>query len=209
MKLQIAFDSADLEKSIETAVKVANYADIIEVGSLLIYKYGIKAVETFRHNLPQKTILADTKIIDRGKDAANLILNSGADWVTVMAGTSKDVIHSACTEAHNLNKKVMLDLIDAASPGQSALDAKSLGVDAIVFHQAYDETQPFLFLDKWEMVRGNTQLPIFISAKIKRETFDDIEGIKADGIIIGKAITNSDDPVKEAKYFYDLCYSKK
>ena len=209
MKLQIAFDSTDLEKSVETAIKVANYADIIEIGSLLIYKHGVKAIETFRHHLPQKTLLADVKIIDRGKEAASLILNAGADWVTVMAGTSKDVIHAVCTEAHNLNKKVMLDLIDAGSPGQSALDAKSWGVDAILFHQAYDEKQPFLFLDKWDMVRGNTNLPIFISAKIKRETFDDMLNIKSDGIVIGKAIINADNPIEEARYFYDLCYSKK
>lgn len=205
MKLQIAFDSTDLEKSVETAVQIANYADIIEIGSLLIYKYGIHAIETFRSNLPKKTLLADTKIIDRGKDAATLIINSGADWVTVMAGTSKDVIHSVCAAAHNLNKKVMLDLIDACSAGQSALEAKSLGADAILFHQAYDEEQPLLFLDKWDMVKSNTKLPIFISAKIKRENFEQITLLKPDGIIIGKTVTSSENAVEEVKYFYDLC----
>ena len=205
MKLQIAFDSIDLEKSVETAIQIANYADIIEIGSLLIYKYGIHAIETFKNNLPKKTLLADTKIIDRGKDATSLILGAGADWVTVMAGTSKDVIHSVCATAHNLNKKVMLDLIDSCSAGQSALEAKSLGADAILFHQAYDEQQPLLFLDKWDMVRSNTNLPIFISAKVKRENFEQITQLKPDGIIIGKTVTNSENAVEEVKYFYDLC----
>jgi len=209
MKLQISFDSTDLEKSIDTALQVAHYADIIEIGSLLIYKYGAKAVEAFKNNLTKKTLLADFKIIDRGKDAANLALNAGADWVTVMAGTSKEVIHSACTEAHNLNKKVMLDLIDSCSAGQSALEAKSLGVDAILFHQAYDESQSFIFIEKWDMVRGNTDLPIFVSGKIKRENFDQILEIKPDGIIIGKSITHADNPIEEAKFYYELCCSKR
>lgn len=208
MKLQVSFDSADLEKSIEVATQIADYTDIIEIGSLLIYKYGITAIETFRTNLPKKTLLADMKIIDRGKEAANLALNAGVDWVTVMAGTSKEIIHSVCTEAHNVNKKVMLDLVDSSSQGQSALDAKSLGVDAILFHQTYAETQPLLFLDKWEMVRGNTNLPIFISAKITRETVDNILQIKPDGIIIGRAIVQAQNPVEEAKFFYELCSSR-
>jgi 3-keto-L-gulonate-6-phosphate decarboxylase len=209
MKLQISFDSTDLEKSIDTALQIAHYADIIEIGSLLIYKYGIKAVETFRSNLQKKILLADIKIIDRGKEAASLALNAGSDWVTVMAGTSKEVIHSVCTEAHNLNKKVMLDLIDSCSSGQSALEAKSLGVDAILFHQAYDESQPLLFIEKWDMVRGNTELPIFVSGKIKRENIDQILEIKPDGIIISKSITHSENPIEEAKFYYELCCSKR
>ena len=205
MKLQVSFDSSDLDKSVEIAVQIADYTDIIEIGSLLIYKYGITAVETFRQNLPKKTLLADMKIIDRGKEAANLALNAGADWVTVMAGTSKEIIHSVCTEAHNINKKVLLDLVDSNSPGQSALDAKSLGVDAILFHQTHAETQPLLFLDKWEMVKGNTNLPIFVSAKITRETINSIIQFKPDGIIIGKSIVQAANPLEEAKFFYDIC----
>lgn len=205
MKLQIAFDLIDLDKAIEIAYKIADQTDIIEIGTLLIYKHGAKAIETFRTHFPQKTLLADVKVIDRGKEASTLILNAGADWITVMAGTSKDVIHSVCTTAHNLNKKVMLDLLDSTSPGQSALDAKSLGVDALLFHQTFDEEQPMLFLDRWDMVKGNTQLPIFVSAKITRDSIQPLLDVKPDGLIIGKAITSADNPEEEAKYFYEIC----
>ncbi|MDR3645955.1 MAG: orotidine 5'-phosphate decarboxylase [Candidatus Babeliales bacterium] len=208
MKLQIAFDLIDLDKAVEIACKVTNSADVIEIGTLLIYKHGAKAIEAFRNHLPQNTLLADAKIIDRGKEASSILLNAGADWITVMAGTNKDVIHSVCTAAHNLNKKVMLDLLDSASPGQSALEAKSLGVDALLFHQTYDEEQPLLFLDRWEMVRGNTQLPIHVSAKITRDSIQHIFDVKPDGIIIGKAITAADNPEAEARFFYELCNNK-
>ncbi len=208
MKLQISFDIIDLDKAIDIAVKVAKYADIIEIGTILLYKYGIKAIEDFRKKLPKESILADSKIIDRGKDVTNLILNAGADWVTVMSGTSKEVIHAVATTAHELNKKVMLDLVDSSSPGQSALEAKSLGIDAILFHQTYDEKQTLLFLDKWDMVKGNTQLPIFISARINRDTIEKILELKPDGVVIGKAITGSQNPEEEAKFFYEACFGK-
>lgn len=204
MKLQIAFDITDLDKAIDVAKRVEEQSDILEIGTLLIYKNGIKAVERFREEFPKKTLLADTKIIDRGKEAVATMASAGADWVTVMAGTGKEVIHSAATMAHQCNVKVMLDLVDSSSLGQSALDAKNLGADALLFHQAYDEKDALILLDKWDMVRGNTQLPIFVSAKINRSTIFNIINIKPDGIIVGKSILDADDPADEAQFFYDL-----
>lgn len=205
MKLQIAFDISDLDQAVSLAQQVAEQCDILEVGTLLLYKYGAPAIERFKKEFPQKTILADAKIIDRGKEAVATMASAGADWVTVMAGTGKEVIHSASTMAHQCNVKVMLDLVDASSLGQSALDAKNLGADALLFHQAYDEKDAFILLDKWEMVRGNTSLPIFISAKITRSTIFNILNIKPDGIVIGKSIIDADNPLQEAAFFYDLC----
>lgn len=205
MKLQIAFDMTDLDQAITIAKEVAEHSDILEIGTLLIYKYGIKAIERFRQEFPQKTLLADVKIIDRGKEAVAAIASAGADWVTVMAGTGKEVIHSASTMAHQCNVKVMLDLVDASSLGQSALDAKNLGADALLFHQAYDEKDALILLDKWEIVRGNTPLPIFVSAKITRTTIFNILNIKPDGIVVGKSIIDADNPKQEAEFFYSFC----
>lgn len=205
MKLQIAFDVTDLDSAIDLAKKVAEQSDILEIGTLLIYKHGVAAIERFREVFPKHTLLADTKIIDRGKEAAATMASAGADWITVMAGTGKEVIHSASTMAHQCNMKVMLDLVDASSLGQSALEAKNLGADALLFHQAYDEKDALILLDKWEMVRGNTQLPIFVSAKINRSTIFNILNIKPDGIVVGKSIIDADDPEQEAAFFYDLC----
>ena len=205
MKLQIAVDITDLDAAIKLAHTVAEQSDILEIGTLLIYKNGVKAIERFREEFPKKILLADTKIIDRGKEAVATMASAGADWITVMAGTGKEVIHSASTMAHQCNIKVMLDLVDASSLGQSSLDAKNLGADALLFHQAYDEKDALILLDKWDMVRGNTTLPIFVSAKINRTTIFNIINIKPDGIVIGKSIIDADDPAQEAQYFYDLC----
>lgn len=204
MKLQIAFDMSNVEKALEIATQVADYADIFEVGTLLLYSHGVKAVKLFKEQFPRKQILADAKIIDRGKEAISLFAEAGADWVTVMAGTGKDVIHAACTAAHQAKIQIMLDLVDAASLGQSAMEAKNLGADALLFHQAFDEKESVQFLDKWEMVKGNTQLPVFVSAKITRDTINYFLSLRSDGLIIGKSITDSSDPGQEAQYFKDL-----
>jgi len=204
MKLQISFDLIDLDKAIAIGSQVAQYADIIEVGTILIYHHGTAAVKQFKEAFPDKVILADTKIVDRGKEVVELFASAGADWITVMAGTSPHVIHATTTAAHNANIKVMLDLIDSDSVGQSALEAKNLGADALLFHQPYSETESLVFLDKWDMIKGNSSLPIFVSAKINRENVDKIAALKPDGIIIGLSITDAEDSAQEAHYFAEL-----
>ena len=207
MKLQISFDSMLLEESIEKATLIAQYADIIEVGTLPILKHGSKAVERFREAFPQATILADTKIIDRGRDIVSLFAQAGADWISVMAGTHKEVIHGVCSKAHDMGKKVMLDMLDTNSAGQKALEAQSLGIDAIMFHQMHAQADSALFLEEWSMIQGNTNLPIFISSKTGKD-LDQITSLNPYALVIGNPITTASDFVIQAQFFYEICKNK-
>lgn len=205
MKIQISFDTPDLEKAIVLAQEISPYADMFEIGTVLLLHHGVAAVELFRKNFPDKTLVADTKIVDRGKIVAELFAHAGINMITVMAGAGKEVIHATCTTAHNNSMRVMLDLLDSNSLGQSALEAKNLGADALLFHQAHDEDENApSFFDKWDIVRGNTDLPIFISADIKRTTIDAFVAMKPEGIIIGSGITEADDPAQEAAFFHSV-----
>ena len=204
MKLQISFDNIELDKAISICNKVNKYANIIEIGTSLILRYGIKAIEKFREKFPEITILADTKIIDRGTTITDMMIDNGADWVTVMGGTTTHVIHNVAAAAERHKKKVMLDLLDSQSPGQSALEAKKLGIDAVLIHRHINDDD-LIFFDRWEMVRGNTDLPVFISTDTDKESIKKVIDLRPDGIVIGKAITASDDPAQEAEFFATLC----
>jgi len=204
MKLQISFDIPDLQEALAKAQLVAPFCDAMEIGTVLLYKYGVHAVQEFKKTFPDKPLVADSKIMDRGKMNVGVFTQAKADWVTVMAGTGKNVIHSVCTTAHAAGTKVMLDLLDAASQGQSALEAKNLGVDALFFHRPHDEKDELLFLEDWEMIRGNTDLPIYISAKIKRENVEHVISHKPAGLVIGTSIMTAENPATEAEFFYNL-----
>ncbi|EKD23309.1 MAG: 3-hexulose-6-phosphate synthase [uncultured bacterium] len=209
MKIQISFDLNDLKSSIEIAKKVEKYCDIIEVGTILIHKYGIKAVTEFTKNFPDKIILADTKIVDRGQEITSIYSKTGVKWITVLSGTSNEVIHRVCSEAEKSGILVMLDTVDSTSPGQSALEAKDLGINAILYHKTHDQNlesnQSLEFLDELDLLKGNSDLPIFISACVHRDNTNKIIAAKPYGIIIGSAITEAKDPATEAKFYYDLC----
>lgn len=202
MKLQIAFDLTDLDKALSIAKSVDKYCDIFEIGSLLLYKYGENAVKEFRNQFPDKQLVVDAKIVDRPKELITLLSQAGADSITILAGAGRPTIHTATSIAHELGKKIILDLVDANSLGQSALEAKSLGIDALLFNRSEDEQ--VLFLDKWEMVKGNTQVPVFISAHISRENIADILSVGATTIIISSSITKAENPEEEAAYFSNI-----
>jgi len=205
MKLQISFDMIDLDKALELAHDIAPYATIIEIGTPLIYHYGTTAIERFKNSFPSNIILADTKIVDHSKDIVTLCARAGADWVTVMAGTNKNAIHTACTTAHEQNIKIMLDLLDSASIAQSAVDAKNLGVSAILFRQPSDERDSLVLIDKWDLVRGNTNVPVFAAGRVNRTTINEFIALKPQGLVVGKSITDAQDPVTEAQFFHRLC----
>lgn len=203
MKLQISFDLLDLDQCLAIAQQVAPYCDRFEVCSILLYKYGVEAITKFRTAFPDKEILAETQIVERGKDITNLCINAGADWVTVMAGANKQVIHNVCSTA--APKNVMLDLSDTTLLGQASMDAKNLGVDGILFHKPYDQdAQPSMILEQWEIVRGNTQLPIYVAANFDKETIQRIILLKPNGIVIGRLITEAENPASEAELIYNL-----
>lgn len=208
MKMHIAFDMPDLERALSLAHSLAEYADAFEIGLLLIYKYGEQAIKEFKKKFPQKTLIIDSKIIDHGKESALLFAEAGADWITVMAGTPTAIIRAVCSTAAEKGKKVMLDLLDVSSLGQAALEAESLGIDALLLHMAPQANEE-IFLDTWEIVRGNSPLPIFIASYVTRETLPGIIALNPAGLIVGRAIVQSTNPLIEAKHFDSLIHSSK
>lgn len=204
MKLQIAFDLFDLKQCLKIAKQVEPYADRFEIGAPLLYKYGVEAIQAFRKQFPEKELLAETQIISRGKDITSLFIDNGADWVTVMAKANEQIIHSSCGAAQKKKKWVMLDLLNTRNLGQAAMNAEGLGVDALLFHPTCEEKSIVAF-DQWEIIRGNSNLPIYIASEIHRSNISQALELKPNGIVIGKAITQSEDPKKEAEFFYNLC----
>lgn len=204
MKLQISFDLTDLDKAINIAQQVVDQCDIIEIGTILLYTHGIEAVRRFRQTFAKKTLLVDTKLIDCAEPIIEVMADAGVDWITVLAGATQNAIHTMCKEANKHNLKVQLDLSDASSKAQSAMEAQHLGAHALVFHQPYSEEAALTFLDTWQMIKGNASLPIYISAHIDRNSFEHIVGLKPSGIIIGRSIIQSKEPAQIAKHYYDV-----
>ena len=202
MKLHISFNLMKLEQACTIAQEVEEFCDAFEIGPVLLAHYGVQAITTFRKQFPEKTLICDTNIAEFEKEIVALTAQAGGDWITVLAGAGTNTIHNSCISAHNAGKKVMIDLIDAPAAGQISVDAKSFGADALIVHNT--ETNPYAFLDRWDMVKGNTTLPVFIGTHITRDSIQEMVNLDPAVIIIGNAITEAKQPAQEAKYFYDI-----
>ncbi|MGE0010098.1 MAG: orotidine 5'-phosphate decarboxylase / HUMPS family protein [Candidatus Babeliales bacterium] len=199
MELYISFDFPDLDQALAIAERVEPYATGFDVGSLLLYKYGVQAIEQFRTQFKNKIINVDAKLVVHGKETVALFAQAGADSITVMGGTRKEVIHAACTQAHTMNKRVLLDVSNASAYGQIALEAQSMGADGLLLRTMYDANEQLLFKDQWTMIRGNTPLPIYLTGKISLENIDNIREIQPNGVFVGRAITQADNPQEVAR----------
>ena len=204
MKLQVSFDFTDLDKAILIAKEISKYADIIEIGSTLIYLHGINAIKMFKENIQGKEIFADIKLVDRVEPIINAYCNAGAKSLSVLAGTSNNIIQNATKIAHDKNSYIALDFVDSPSLGQSAMDTDLLDVDRIIFHGPYELYNLEFLLEEWESISGNTKTPIFIAGGINKENINKILSLKPAGIIIGEAITKSQNPAKAAEFFKNL-----
>ena len=85
MRLQLSCDFIDIDQAVGLAADLAPYIDIIEMGTPFILRNGIDVARIFKERFPQKTILADMKIMDGGYDEARMAFKVGVDIVTVLA----------------------------------------------------------------------------------------------------------------------------
>lgn len=204
MKLQISFDFTNLNKALEIAKKVEPLADILEIGSTLIYIHGINAVKKFKETFPKKELFADIKLVNRVEPTIKEFAAAGATTISVLAGTTNNVIQNATKIAHENKSNIALDLIDTASVGQSAMDSQALDIDKIIFHSSYESHNLEKLLEEWENVSGNTKTPIFIAGSITKENVKKVIELKPYGIIIGGSITQAENPYAAAKFFKNL-----
>lgn len=98
----------------------------------------------------------------------------------------------------------MLDLIGTIESGQQALDAKELGVHAILFHLLGTNGASETLGERWDLIRNNTKLPVFIATGVSKANIDAVLRLRPDGIFVGGAVTESPDPATEAAYFYRI-----
>lgn len=206
MKFQISYNLPSLSDAINLAQQTAEYADIIGIGSLLLYKEGVNAIKIFKAAFPQKEIFVEAKVIEKAHDTITMFAQAGATYISVLAGALHSTIKKAVETSHTLDIKIALDLLDAQSAGQSAHDAKTIGIDMLIINRMphLDAHEPTEIEAEWQNVRGNTDIPIFITGKISRDNIQQYLDLKPQGIIIGAAITQAPSPKDEAQFFKSL-----
>ena len=192
------FLSLDLV-SLEEALRIAGQAveagfREIEIGTPLIKSEGMKSVRGMRERFPDLKLFADTKTMDTGYLEADLAFSSGADIMSVMAVSPNETIKEAVRRAEESGGEVLVDTLGLENAIPRLREVIEFGVHRICLHKGVDEGV-FSDYDLLDSVR-ELGVRIGVAGGINEGTIGEVAR-KADFVMVGRAITKSDDP-KEA-----------
>ena len=196
--IQIALDFVELKRAIKLAHEaVKGGADWLEAGTLLIKSEGMDAVRTLRKEFPHHTIVADMKTADTGRAEVEIAAKAGADLVCVLGGVSESTVKECIEAGRNYGAKIMVDLLEVEDLVKRAKEIETWGADYLCIHTPIDAQMrgkdPFTALRK---VSKAVNIPISVAGGINSETAPKAVEAGASIIIVGGAITKSDDARK-------------
>ena len=202
MKLQVAMDVATLGEALALSRLVAEYVDIIELGTLLIKNQGVSAISAVKVSCPDKTIFADMKIVDDGELEADIAFGAGADLVTVMGAADDDTIEGAVASARRHGKGVVADLVAIRDRITRAREVAAMGVEFSEFHAGlHEQARPGYSLRTVIDDGRRSMAPFSVSGGV---TCDDVLDVWASGAlvaVVGGAIHGAADPRAAAREF--------
>ena len=200
MKLQVAMDLLTVEDALELAGKVAEYVDIIELGTPLIKAAGLGAVTAVKEAHPDKTVFADMKTMDAGELEADIAFKAGADLVSVLGSADDSTIAGAVKAAQAHGKGIVVDLIGVANKVTRAKEARALGAEFIEFHAGLDEqAQPGYDLNGLLSAGEEAGVPFSVAGGVKLSTIEAVQRAGAHVAVAGGAIYAAADPALAAK----------
>lgn len=200
MKLQVAIDLLTVEDALELAGKVAEYVDIIELGTPLIKAAGLCAVTAIKEAHPDKLVFADMKTMDAGELEADIAFKAGADLVTVLGSADDSTIAGAVKAAKAHSKGVVVDLIGIADKATRAREVRALGAKFVEMHAGLDEqAKPGFDLTGLLRAGEESQVPFSVAGGVNVSTIAAVQAAGADVAVAGGAIYGAADPALAAK----------
>ena len=210
--LQVALDLTDLNKAIElAALLITNLPKdhlIIEAGTPLIKSWGVFAPRLLK-NVTGATVFADTKTMDTGALEARLMIDNGADIVSVLSVSSEDTIKEFIGETHTYGKLAAIDLINNPTPIETAIKTLDLGADIIIYHVGIDvqikrgitvadliDEIKYLI---WNIRNRKSNAYIAVAGGLKPGLVSSFIDAGVDIVIVGSAITKSNNPLSVSR----------
>ena len=201
MKLQLALDIMSYEQSLALIEKVADYIDIVEIGTPFILEEGMKPVRDFKKRFPQLKVFADTKIMDAGDIEATSAFKAGADIATVLGVTDIATIISCIEAAKKFNKKIVVDMICVNNMEGKIKELERIGVNGLAVHTGVDQQKsgrtPIDDLKVMKKISKKSE--IYVAGGIELKTIGKYTKYYPDVLIVGGGICSADNPALAAK----------
>jgi 3-hexulose-6-phosphate synthase len=207
MKLQLALDTPDLTHELELAGMVASYVDVIEAGTPLLIREGIRVVRELRRRHRGRPIVADIKVIDAGEPIAELAFAAGATIVTVLGSASDSLIERVVQRAKAYDGQVMADSLGVSNIQERAQRLRELGIHSICINRRGFKRERAPRDERIAQVSELIQkieLPVYLAGGIDAAELVLLRKLPLAGVIVGAAIAQAPSPVEAAKRMRSL-----
>ncbi|WP_104201483.1 3-hexulose-6-phosphate synthase [Cryobacterium sp. Y29] len=204
MKLQVAMDLLTIEDALKLADQVAEYVDIIELGTPLIKAAGLAVVTAVKNAHPDKLVFADMKTMDAGELEADIAFKAGADLVSVLGTADDSTIAGAVKAAKAHNKGIVVDLIGVEDKVTRAKEARTLGAKFVEMHAGLDEqAKPGYDLTGLLRAGEEARVPFSVAGGVNLRTIGAVQRAGAEVAVVGGSIYSAADPAEAAKDLRD------
>ncbi len=209
--VQIALDFVNLNRALKVAeAAAAGGADWLEAGTPLIKSEGLDCLRALRRRFPQKTLVADMKIMDVGRIESESAFKAGANVVCVLGVADDSTIKECVEAAKNYGGRVMVDLLGVSDPTRRAMELEKMGIDYIGMHTSIDEQMrgkdPFSQLRE---VSRTVSVPVAVAGGINSETVAKAIDAGASVVIVGGAVIKAKDPQEATRTIKEAIKDKK
>jgi 3-hexulose-6-phosphate synthase len=202
MKLQLALDRPDLTRELELASSVARYVDLIEAGTPLLIREGIRAVRELRRRYRGRPVVADIKVVDAGEPIAELAFAAGANVVTVLGCATDAVIERVVRSARRYDGEVMADSLGVIHIPERARELRELGVNSLCLNRRGFKKTKFGKEEGFKRLVAlieEIELPVYLAGGIDLSELTVLREAPLAGVIVGAAIAEAPAPADAAR----------
>ena len=202
--LQVALDHLDIPSALKATQALAAEVDVLEVGTILCYAEGAKAVGILRALYPEQTILADLKAADAGSTVAEIVFSQGADWMTVICCAPYATMEAALKVAREYKGDVQIELYGDWTFEQAA-KWREIGLTQAIYHRGRDAA---LAGQQWgeedlAKIRRLVDMgfDVSVTGGLSAKDLGIFKGIPVKCFIAGRGLYQADDPAQAARDF--------
>lgn len=196
--LQMALDATTIESALKSVELVSKHLDVIEVGTILAFAYGVDSVAVLRKKYPEHIIVCDMKITDASAILSRLAMQAGANWVTVSAAAHIETIRAAKKITDEFNGEVQIELYGNWTY-DDARDWVAMGITQAIYHRSRDAELAGVNWTANDLVKlkelSKLGLELSITGGIVPEDIHLFKDVNVKAFIAGRALADAEGSV--------------
>jgi bifunctional enzyme Fae/Hps len=201
--LQVAIDTPSITHVIDVLYALpTDERIVIEAGTPLIKRYGINIIDAIKEQtLSETLVVADLKTLDTGALEVQIAVEGGADAIVVSGLAPIATIDNVISEAENCGIHSIIDTLNIIDP-LPMLARLEFMPNVVELHRAIDiEETDHQWGDISEIKAMSNKTLIAVAGGIQIEDVSVAIGMGADILVIGRAITGSENVYQTTEEF--------